>query len=93
MTTKMETIKETYFEERALQQKCRDLKSEISNRKAEILKACKDGEFDSVPRLTVKWQEAVDELRLTSDYAKKKRHDMLNMGVSMNQIQSIALNL
>lgn len=39
--------------------------------KENLLNACKEGRYEEVPALTVKWQEHEDELRIARDRLKK----------------------
>jgi len=39
--------------------------------KENLLNACKEGRFEEVPALTVKWQEHEDEVRIARDRLKE----------------------
>ena len=41
--------------------------------KKDLLEACKEGRFEDVPKLTVKWQEQEDELRMARERFHKER--------------------
>lgn len=39
--------------------------------KENLLNACKEGRYEEIPALTVKWQEHEDEVRIARDRLKK----------------------
>ena len=48
------------------------LRKEIARRKANLIKACDDGQFDLVPDLTFQWQEARKVYSLAGKETVKK---------------------